>query len=294
MKIYADCIACQLDRQLANVKHQTDETKKVDYIKEVCRIMSQFDSRYSSPVALSEINRAYVRYFGSPVSYEKEKREFDEFLLSFKDEIEEKLKISDDPLTLALKYASVGNYIDFGVYRNVQSSTLLALFDSVNDEQLDSLTLESFKRDLSCAESLVYLTDNCGESVLDALFIKTMKKLYPTLKIDIIVRGSAVLNDVTLQDAKRVGLDALAPITPNGTGIPGTQLDMINKESRRLIENADLIISKGQGNFETLQGCGLNIYYILLCKCDLFVKLFGLPKNSKIFANERTLIFPKQ
>ena len=89
-----------------------------------------------------------------------------------------------------------------------------------------------------------------------------------------------MFNDVTLADAKEVGLDKIVPVLDNGTDIPGTQLDKISVDAKRAVDSADLIISKGQGNFETLYGCGKNIYYIFLCKCDLFVRRFAMPRFS--------------
>ena len=291
LKIYAECIPCQLNRQMRNIQNQTDEEKKLAYIKSVCEIMAQMETRYSSPVALEKINKSYIEFFGEPYSYEKEKEDFDNLLLSFEDDIRKKINSSSDPLLLAVKYAGTGNLIDFGIYRDMTREQFLELLSAVDEEELNEQTFCALKNDLDNAKSLVYLLDNCGESVLDKLLIETIICQYPSLDINVIVRGSPVLNDVTLADAQRIGLDKLVTITENGTGIPGTQLDRINAYSRELIDNADVIISKGQGNFETLQGCGLNIYYLLLCKCDLFVRLFNAERNSKIFVNERTFTF---
>ncbi len=111
--------------------------------------------------------------------------------------------------------------------------------------------------------------------------------MYPDIKIDVIVRGRDVLNDATTDDAKQVGLDNIASVTQNGTGIAGTALNKINNESLALINNAYIIISKGMGNFETLKGSGLNIYYMFLCKCDKFCHMFDVPRFTYMFLNEK-------
>jgi len=96
-------------------------------------------------------------------------------------------------------------------------------------------------------------------------------------------------NDATILDAEEIGLVNIVNVIDNGTDIPGTQLNKINRKSREIIDNADLIIAKGQGNFETLFGCDKNIYYIFLCKCDLFVNRFNMEKFNGIFANEKDI-----
>src|SRR5690606_29618383 len=103
------------------------------------------------------------------------------------------------------------------------------------------------------------------------------------IKIDIIVRGEPVLNDVIYKDAISVGIDKFGKIIENGTDIPGTDIKEINEETRKSLFNSDLIISKGQGNFETLCGTDANIYYIFLCKCDMFAKMFSIKKYNGVF-----------
>ena len=121
--------------------------------------------------------------------------------------------------------------------------------------------------------------------------MKIIKTNFPHLNITAIVRGAPVFNDVTMNDAKEIGLDQIVNVIENGTDIPGTQLDMVSADARQAIAKANLIISKGQGNFETLYGCKKNIYYIFLCKCELFVGRFQLPQFSGVFANENRLSF---
>ena len=101
-------------------------------------------------------------------------------------------------------------------------------------------------------------------------------------------RGEAALNDATIEDAIQTGLDKAARITDNGCGVAGTPLDYVGADARCLLEEADVIVAKGQGNFETMHGCGLNIYYSFLCKCDWFRKRFGMEKNKGMFVRERS------
>jgi len=133
------------------------------------------------------------------------------------------------------------------------------------------------------------LTDNCGEIVLDKLFIREIMKQYPQLKITTIVRGGAVLNDAQLEDAKQIGLTELVAVLDNGNNIAGTWLEEVALPAKQRIEEADVILAKGQANFETLRGCGLNIYYIFLCKCEMFARQFEVEKFTGMLVNEKKL-----
>ena len=139
------------------------------------------------------------------------------------------------------------------------------------------------------ASKLVYLTDNCGEVVLDKIALKIIQERYPDLKVTAVVRGEPVVNDADLEAARYVGLDRVVKVMENGSGIAGTDLDDISDEARNEIETADVILSKGQGNFETIHGCGLNIYYLFLCKCDWFVQKFEVERFKGMFVNERRI-----
>ena len=133
----------------------------------------------------------------------------------------------------------------------------------------------------------VYVTDNCGEVVCDRLVIEELSRRFPSLSVTVLVRGQDALNDATREDAAQVGLDSVADIADNGCGVAGTPLEYVGEAARGLLEGADVILSKGQGNFETMHGCGLNVYYSFLCKCDWFQKRFGMEKNRGVFITER-------
>ena len=113
--------------------------------------------------------------------------------------------------------------------------------------------------------------------------------MFPDLEVTAVVRGEPVVNDADLEAARYVGLDRVVKVIGNGSGIAGTDLDDISDEARNEIETADVILSKGQGNFETIHGCGLNIYYLFLCKCDWFVRKFNAKRFEGMFINEKRI-----
>ena len=289
MKLSAYCMLCLVQRQEENIRHLGDENLKSDYMREVLRIIAASPEDVTAPVVVAEINRLHQDYFGAAYSFDQLKEEYDELMLKEEPWIHSVITTSEDPLLTAIKFARAGNYIDFGAMGSIQTDKLRSLLDTAKEEELSLTEYNSFRNDLQSAERLVYLTDNCGEIVLDKLLITILKELYPSLDVTVIVRGKPVLNDATLEDAIIVGLTSVTRVIGNGTQIAGTQLNAVSEEAGKIIEAADIIISKGQGNFETLHGCGKNVYYMFLCKCDWFVNRFGLERYKGVFINEKNV-----
>ena len=289
MKLSAYCMYCLVQRQEENIRHIKDEKIKSEYMREVLKIIASSPDNVTAPVVVANINRLHQEYFGTAYSFDQLKEEYNTLMLKEEPRIHKEIIESEDPLLSAIKYARVGNYIDFGAMGSIQGDKLYSLLATAREEELPLTEYLNFKKELTEAKRLVYLTDNCGEIVLDKLLITILKENYPYLDITVIVRGKSVLNDATLEDARRTGLTSVAKVIGNGTEIAGTQLNMVSEEARLTIASADIIISKGQGNFETLHGCGRNIYYMFLCKCDWFVNRFGLERCKGVFINEKNV-----
>ena len=286
MKINAFCMSCLVQSQARRIQKFEDEEKKACYMREVLRLIADGNPKWSAPALLEPISKLYETYWGAQGDLEKEKHVFNDLLLSMEDALEQKIRSRKDPLEVALCLARLGNYIDFSALSEVSAEKLLELLGQSEQETLDAEEYGYFRKDLENGKHLVYLTDNCGEIVLDKILIKLLKEQYPQLSIEVLVRGIAVTNDATLEDARYVGLTEVVPVFGNGSGIAGTELTHISEEARRKLEQADLILSKGQGNFETLHTCGLNIYYLFLCKCDWFMQRFQAEHLQGMFVNE--------
>lgn len=286
MKINAFCMSCLVQAQARRIQKFQDEEKKACYMREVLHMIAESDPKWSAPALLEPISKLYEKYWGMQNDLEEEKRTFNELLLSMEDDLEQKIRSRKDPLEAALCLARLGNYIDFSALGEVSAEKLLELLAQAEQETLDTAEYRHFCKDLKDGKHLVYLTDNCGEIVLDKILIKLLREQYPQLMIEVLVRGVAVTNDATVEDARYVGLTEVAPVFGNGSGIAGTELTHISKEAKEKLEQADLILSKGQGNFETLHTCGLNIYYLFLCKCDWFMQRFHAEHLKGMFVNE--------
>lgn len=288
-RLTPQCISCLLNKHLNTFPSSFSSLEKSKYMQGVLKIIGNADTSMSAPEILELINK-HRKIMGISMDFSEIKTHFNELLLSFEEDIAIKINGSKNPLKTAIKYAMAGNFIDFGSMKAVDEEKLKEILDNVEQITVGNELFKKFSEEILSAENIVYLVDNCGEIVLDKLLIKQILRLNSGVKINAIVRGKPVLNDCTIDDAKQVGLDELVSVTGNGTAVPGTVLNRISTGAKSLVDSADLIISKGQGNFETLHHCGKNIYYLFLCKCKMFAERFGVDTFTGMFINDLSLV----
>lgn len=289
MKANSMCISCFVAKQDKLIREYHSENKKSQYMHQVLEILYKYGQTESSPWIAEQINQLYESFWKNSEDYTSLKRMYNKLLLDREMDLEHRIRESDDCIKECIKYVCAANYIDFSAVENVNERTFEKLMEKACDATIKDEEYQYFSSDLEKTKKLVYLTDNCGEIVLDKLFIRFIKERYPQLQIAVIVRGENVINDATLEDAREVGLTELVPCIGNGNGAPGTVISRLSKEARQMLQEADLIISKGQGNFESLLGEGMNPYYLFLCKCELFVRRFGLGKYESVFVREERI-----
>ena len=150
--------------------------------------------------------------------------------------------------------------------------------------RLDKDVFGQFCRELEAGKNLLYLTDNAGEIGFDRVFGEAIAAKYPHLQITFCVRGDIAQNDATAADAEAVGIPF--PVIGNGNRIPGTQIDQLSEEAKAALDGADVILAKGMANCETRLGCGYNVYYAFLVKCQRFVSRFGKPMMTPMLVAE--------
>lgn len=289
MRTNPRCIACITSKQEKLISRFPDTAKKAEYMQRIHSLLDSFAANESTPQLSERINTLYREFWNCCEDYSELKTKYNALLLEKESALESKIRNTADPLKECIKYVCAANYIDFSAVENVSESTFEMLLSRVELEDVPQSEYYHFSRDLASAHRLVYLTDNCGEIVLDKLFIKLIKEACPNLEITVIVRGDDVLNDATMKDAIQVGLTDIALCIGNGNAAPGTVLSRLSKEAKDRLLCADVIISKGQGNFESLYGDGLNPYYKFLCKCEMFIERFSLPKFSSVFIKEERI-----
>ena len=288
MRLCASCMRCLMDRQEERVRDKGTEEDRDAFMRQVARIIAESAPEDSAPVLVDRINGEYRKIFGPVTDYDAIKKEFNELMLSLEPDIRSVMEKGEDALHTTFVFARAANYIDFGMAGRVEKETLLELLEQAAGDSMDETVYDKMLSDLEQARKMVYVTDNCGEVVCDKLVVEELKKRFPLLELTVLVRGEPALNDATREDAVQTGLDKAARIVNNGCGVAGTPLDYVGEEARGLLKEADVILAKGQGNFETMHGCGLNVYYSFLCKCDWFQKPFGMEKNKGMFVRERS------
>ena len=280
MRINDSCAACLYDKQ----KNKADDPKYLARIRELLDNRGEDDT---SPYMVFLFNKVHEEFFGAGADYTQVKKTYNDLVLGMEEDLRAEIKNAADPIAKALVMARIGNYIDFGAMNHVDTETFLGLFRDTELREDEKKTYESFLQACARAESFLLLCDNCGEIVLDKLLIEQLSLRFPQLKFYAMVRGGSILNDVTEEDAKYVGLDQAAEIVSNGAPVGGTIYSLLPEEARSVLDGADVILSKGQGNYESLSGRGYHVFYALLCKCDLFTSRFDVPRLTGIFVEEK-------
>ena len=280
MRINDSCAACLYDKQ----KNKADDPKYLARIRELLDNRGEDDT---SPYMVYLFNKVHEEFFGAGADYTQVKKTYNDLVLGMEENLRAEIKNAADPIAKALVMARIGNYIDFGAMNHVDTETFLGLFRDTELREDEKKTYKSFLQACARAESFLLLCDNCGEIVLDKLLIEQLSLRFPQLKFYAMVRGGNILNDVTEEDAAYVGLDQAAEIVPNGAPVGGTIYSQLPEEARSVLDGADVILSKGQGNYESLSGRGYHVFYALLCKCDLFTSRFDVPRLTGIFVEEK-------
>lgn len=278
MKTSLNCIPCFV-RQALDAARQlsADMTFHERILRDVLRWTSEMDLNQSPPVLGQRIHRHLRELTENDDPYRQAKEDQNRMALALLPELEAMVASAADPLETAIRLAMAGNVIDLGansaitashVHRSVQQA-LSAPFAGETD---------ALRQALSTAQSILYIADNAGEIVFDRLLIEQLSPPRVTLA----VRGAPVINDATLADARATGLDALVPVIDNGSDAPGTVLDDCNEAFLQYYHEADLIIAKGQGNFETLSDAPDNIFFLFQAKCPVIAAHVGQPVGTHI------------
>ncbi len=288
MKHSIDCLPCLLQQAVRLAKnHLPSEKAQIELVKQIMATMASIDEDASSPYIAHKIQIALKESLKNPDPYREDKKYYNLEMLKLENELKQLLESSDNPFDTGLKLAAAGNIIDFGPGYELSRDVVLRTIKETLAKDYQHEVSESLKAALEHADKILYLGDNAGEIVFDKVFIQTIKECYPQREVYFATRGKPVLNDITEEDAYLVGMDSLAMIINNGTDIPGTVLEYCSSDFRKIFVEADIIISKGQGNFESLLGCGReNLYYIFLCKCSLFMERLGAKQNDIMLMQE--------
>lgn len=284
MKLQYECISC-IVAQVLNVTGMLgfNEDDKETAMRETLAYLSRADYEGCTPESMAELWSILLKNSDNRDPYAEIKSRCNTEALKMEQSAREAIRSSVDPFLMALKYTIAGNLIDYGLEHPVTVDEQNRQIDSVVKTPFAIDDSDALRSALKTAKNVLYLCDNAGEIVFDKLMIETLKREFPQIEPVCAVKGSPVLNDATMTDALMVGLDSAARIIDNGDGAPGTVLHRTSESFRSGFSSADVVISKGQGNFESLSGSKKrNLFYLFMAKCDSICKIVNTPKLSII------------
>lgn len=271
MQTYLDCIPCLVRQALEAARMATSDEKIHEAVlRGVLDMAGRMPMDQSPPVMGRRIHGLIRELCGDPDPYRDVKARFNRAALALYPRCKAIVDGADDPFETAVRLAIAGNVIDFGALSGLDEKTVSDSISQALDAELFG-DLGRFRDALDRAGRILYLGDNCGEIVFDRLLIE---QLLPR-DVTYAVRGRPVINDVTVADAEMTGMTALVPVMDNGTDIPGTVLEACSPEFRTRFHQADLVIAKGQGNYETLSDEDHPIVFLFKAKCPVIARHVG-------------------
>jgi damage-control phosphatase, subfamily I len=281
MRTNLKCIPCFFKQALeaARISGADDIVQKM-ILDDVARAVPGFPLDCSPPEMGKIIHDLVKKHTGIEDPYAKIKERSNRLAAGIHEQVKKKIERSSDRLLTAVELAIAGNIIDYGVKNslNVESELEKILKDErKNIEREDSRFFEyaRFLRDLDRAKSILYLADNAGETVFDRVLIEEIRRRDKDKDIWYAVKEKPIINDALAEDAVICGVDKVAKVISSGSGAPGTVLSACSKDLLGKFEQADMVISKGQGNFEALSGAKRRIFFLLIAKCDVVAKDVG-------------------
>lgn len=283
MQTYMECIPCFFRQALDAMNFlNVEKQKQQNVIREVAKIVQNIDYTLSPPQMGVDIHRFIKKILDDPDPYKKIKLKHNKHALGLLDKTQLMVGKRKDQLEASVKAAIAGNIIDLGVCSKIDEAMITEELDRCLDIDIDQKMLRSFKQNIKEKKSILYLGDNAGEIVFDMILLKRL----PINKVVYAVRGKPIINDATLDDAKMIGLTALVKVIDNGSDYPGTVLSNCSNEFVDTFNKSDLVIAKGQGNYETLSHVkDKRIFFLFKAKCPVIARDINKPLGSFILTS---------
>jgi len=300
MKAQPRCIPCFLDQAVEAMELcGTDQVTQTRTMKRLLEYVGKADLELSPPEISLHIHRIIREETGNPDPYLPVKRLSTDTVMGLLPRLNTFMEGSDDPLALAVKIGALGNVIDFGTPIRIDINEKI---DEVLGKELTVFEIDSFREYLGSAKKVLFLGDNAGEIILDRFLLDQLRgeKCGPGEQIEendgpeIVygVREGPIINDATMDEALEAGIEEFARLITTGSQAPGTLLSLATPDLKQALASADLIISKGQGNYESLSSDplladlvqkGVPVFFLLTVKCGIVGTSAGVPEGSTIF-----------
>ncbi|MFP4473220.1 MAG: damage-control phosphatase ARMT1 family protein [Candidatus Omnitrophota bacterium] len=288
MKTYLECIPCFFHQviYMAGMASQDERVQK-RIIDAVARQIPRFSLNKTPPEMARIIHKIIAREAGEKDFYKEIKEKSNRMALEVYPHLKEKVEASEDRLLTAVEIAIVGNVIDYGAKNSLNIEEEIDNLLSAEIFHLGKTVFDyiHFKEALLSAEKILYLGDNAGETVFDRVFIE---EIPDHKEIIYAVRDKPVINDALAEDAVTCGLDKIARVMSSGVDAPGTILEYCSEEFLELFRSADMVISKGQGNYEALNDAGRLIYFLFRAKCPVIARHAEVPVGDVVLMKGRS------
>ena len=284
MKVQLECIPCLIRQTIETARISgLDEEAQKSLVMQSLKFLQTSDMVKSPPEIGKDLYTMISKITGISDPYKEIKSEINKKMLKYYPDLKRMIYLSNDPVLLSAKLAAAGNAFDFGTPLSKHQVKEVVEEARIKDFKINDYPL--FLEDLAKASKVLYLADNSGEIVLDKLFIEVLKRFYPERKkrIIVVVRGGPIINDATKEDAHLIALNQIAEVIDNADQTPGTVLKNVSEEMREMYQQADLIIAKGQGNYETLHLEQKNIYFLFMIKCPVIANMLQTKEGSLVF-----------
>lgn len=282
MRIRYRCLPC-LVNQAVRIAEITNAPDRDALFRQVFSTLSQLDFDRTNPEIIGETFRMLKQHIGCADPYRETRRHYNRLFEAHSHRFSEAIDAAANPWEHAIKYAILGNIIDFNPIHSLSIDEIMRCLSDADHLSLAIDDTQLLKSDISRAKTLLYLGDNCGEICLDKLLIQRIHAMNPHLKIYFGVRGAPVVNDSIEEDAYFVGMDRCASIISNGDDSLGTVLSRVSRPFLDVFRRADLVIAKGQANYESLsEETGKTIYFLLMTKCEVIASDIGVPLRSLV------------
>lgn len=277
MRVHLDCYPCFLKQTVIAIRLGTkDEAIQRKILEGILNELHLMDVTRTPAHATTFMHRRIRQMLGGD-PFREIKSEYTQIALKLYPTLKSLVIESKEPLWTASRLAIAGNVIDFGIFTSVdiEGTVKKALGGPIAVDNYSRL-----KDAINISDNILYLLDNTGESVFDRLLIETLKEMGKN--VTAVVKGGAVINDCTLEDAEEAGITKLCEVIGNGSDAVGTIIESTSHDFKSRFQRAELIIAKGQGNFETLMDSDKKIFFLFQSKCDVVSKVLGLAKDSML------------
>lgn len=282
MQTNPECITCIVEQNLKVIRRVvTGRSHQEAAMLEVSQFATTASPQWSPPYVAREVHRIIRRWSGAEDPYYADKLRFNRAALDLVAQLKTIVQTSADPFATAARIAVAGNIIDPSIVHGLDEAHLVETIERVLVEPLAFDDTDELRAAVAQADRILYLGDNAGEIVLDRLFIEEL----PRERITFVVRGGPVLNDALLEDAEAAGITRLVTVIDNGSDIAGTVLEDCSAALREAFDAADLVIAKGQGNFETLSEVAHpGMFFLLKVKCPVVARHIGSTLGGAVIA----------